>query len=235
MKKKSLKKLLSMTLAAVMTISGIGVAQSPIETLAATQAGLADVSREAAAEGIVMLKNDNNVLPLGGGNSIAKINVFGRVQIDYFECGYGSGGDVVEPYTVNLLDGLRNNGAISVNPELASIYEAWCAANVPNDGSWGNWPLSYPEMPLTDEQVAAAAEYSDTALVVIGRSAGEDRETRLQEGSWYLTADEKDMLSKVNNAFEHVIVLLNVGNLIDMSWTSDYDNLDSIQIGRAHV
>lgn len=228
MKKRKFRKIMSMALAAVMTIGSLGIVQKPMEAYAVTQAGLADVSREVAAEGIVMLKNDNNALPLGGGNSIAKINVFGRVQIDYFECGYGSGGDVVEPYTVNLLDGLRGNGSVSVNPELASIYETWCAANVPNDGSWGNWPLSYPEMPLTDEQVASAAEYSDTALVIIGRSAGEDRETKLQAGSWYLTNDEKAMLSKVNDNFENVVVLINAGNLIDMSWTADYDNLDSI-------
>lgn len=224
--KKRKRKLLSLVLAFAMTVSTLTIPS--IQSEAALQAGLADISREAAAEGIVMLKNDNDVLPLGGGTSVSKVSLFGRVQIDYFACGYGSGGDVKVPYKVNLLEGLRNNPAIQINEELATIYEQWCAQNVPNEGSWGNWPLSHPEMPLEDSVVADAAQYSDTAIVLIGRSSGEDRETKLQEGSWYLTGLEKEMLRKVNDAFENVVVLLDVGTLIDMSWVSDYDNLDSI-------
>lgn len=220
------KRILSLGLGLAMLVTTLGVPSMPAK--AELQAGLADTAREAAAEGIVMLKNDNQVLPLGGGTSVEKVSVFGRVQIDYFPCGYGSGGDVKVPYTVNLLEGLRDNPAIQVNEELAAVYEKWCGEHVPSAGGWGNWPLSHPEMPLDDEVVADAAEYSDTAVVVIGRSSGEDRESRLEPGSWYLTDLEKDMLAKANDNFENVVVLLNVGTLIDMSWVSDYDNLDSI-------
>ena len=220
------KRILSFGLGLAMLTATLGVPAVPAK--AELKAGLADVSREAAAEGIVMLKNENNVLPLGGGTSVEKVSVFGRVQIDYFPCGYGSGGDVKVPYTVNLLEGLRDNPAIQVNEDLAAEYEKWCAENVPNAGGWGSWPLSHPEMPLDDETVADAAEYSDTAVVVIGRSSGEDRESRLEPGSWYLTDLEKDMIAKANDNFENVVVLLNVGTLIDMSWVNEYDNLDSI-------
>ena len=76
--------------------------------------------REVAAEGTVMLKNDNNVLPL---TKDRVVSVFGRVQKDYFYVGYGSGGDVNAPYKVSLIDGMRNNENITVNEELAAVYE----------------------------------------------------------------------------------------------------------------
>ena len=203
----------------------VGWGNLPVQ--AQLQPGLADLSGTAAAEGIVLLKNDNKVLPLGK-NGVEDVSVFGRIQVDYFACGYGSGGDVKFPYTVNLLDGLRANPSIRVNETLASVYESWCEKNVPDHGSWGKWPLSHPEMPLSEALVEDAAERSDTAVVVIGRSAGEDRDAKLMEGSWYLTALEKEMLQMANDHFENVVVLLNVGTLIDMSWVKDYDNLDSI-------
>lgn len=224
--KKQQNRILALVLAVTMIFSTWLLPSKTAE--AQLQSGLSDYSRETAAEGIVMLKNDNQVLPLGGGSSVAKVSVFGRVQVNYFPCGYGSGGDVKVPYTVNLLQGLRNNPAIQVNEELAGVYEKWCSTHVPNEGSWGNWPLSHPEMPLEDQIVTEAAKYSDTAIVVIGRSSGEDRETRLEKGSWYLTDLEKEMLTKVTGAFENVVVLLNVGTLIDMSWVNEYENLDSI-------
>ena len=87
--------------------------------------------REVAAEGTVMLKNDNNVLPL---TKDRVVSVFGRVQKDYFYVGYGSGGDVNAPYKVSLIDGMRNNENITVNEELAAVYEKWIEENPVNDG-----------------------------------------------------------------------------------------------------
>lgn len=195
------------------------------EANAALQPGLSGMSRAAAGEGLVMLQNDNHVLPLAANRPVS---VFGRVQVNYFAVGYGSGGDVKTPYRTNLLEGFRKNPNITVNEKLAATYEAWTAANKPNDGSWGSWPTSYPEMPLTDAQVSEAANASDTAVVVIGRSAGEDRESSDTEGSYRLTAAERDMLAKVNTRFEKIVVVLNTGNLIDMSWQADYPKIDSV-------
>lgn len=200
-------------------------APQPTPAQAALQPGLSGLSRAAAAEGLVMLRNDNGVLPLSADR---KLSVFGRVQVNYFAVGYGSGGDVKTPYRTNLIDGLRRNPGITVNEKLASTYKTWADANKPNDGTWGNWPTSYPEMPLNDAVVSEAAADSDTALVVIGRSAGEDRESSDTDGSYRLTATEKDMLAKVNAKFNKVVVLLNTGNLIDMSWEADYPNVRSV-------
>ena len=80
-------------------------------------------------------------------------------------------------------------------------------------------------MPVSEE-LAEAAKVSDTAVVVIGRAAGEDRELTYEEIK--LTDDEKTMLFNVNKYFENIIVLMNVGNVIDMSWRTDYDNIKSV-------
>ena len=171
--------------------------------------------RQLGAEGIVMLKNENNVLPLTKDRTVS---VFGRVQKDYFFVGYGSGGDVNAPYKINLIDGLRANENITVNEELANIYEKWCLENPVDDGFWGHWPMCYDEMPVSKQLAQSAAEKSDTAIIVIGRAAGEDRENTLTKGSYYLTNEEKALLETVCDAFEKVVVLLDCGSIMDMSW-----------------
>lgn len=174
--------------------------------------------RELGAEGIVMLKNDG-VLPLSKDRTVS---VFGRVQSNYFFVGYGSGGDVKPPYKISLIDGMRANGNITVNEDLAKIYEDWCKANPADDGFWGCWPMCYDEMPLTDEIAGNAAAKSDTAVVVIGRAAGEDRENKLEKGSYYLTDEEVTMLDCVTKAFSKVVLLLNCGGIMDMEKINAY-------------
>lgn len=175
-----------------------------------------EAARKAAQEGTVLLKNDG-VLPFK--NEV--ISVFGRCQLDYFYVGYGSGGDVNAPYEVNLIDGLKNNG-VKLNNTLASVYKKWCDENPVSHGFWGHWPMNYPEMELSDKTVSIAAKNSDTALVVIGRAAGEDRENKLAKGSYYLTDTERNMLDMVTSYFEKTVVVMNCGNIADMAWTKHY-------------
>lgn len=187
---------------------------------------MAAVARKAAAEGIVLLKNEKNTLPLTNRDRTA---VFGRVAKDYFAVGYGSGGDTRAPYITNLYQGLEEDG-VSFDRELFQVYERWCSAeeNVPDQGTWGSWPMSYPEMPLDRELVAQAALRCNKALVVIGRAAGEDRENRLEPGSYYLTSQEEAMLRLVSECFAQVAVVLDCGNLIDLSWTESLPNLTAL-------
>ena len=184
--------------------------------------GMSELLRTAAAEGTVLLRNDK-VLPFSENETIS---VFGRVQNDYMFVGYGSGGDVIKPYTVNLMEGLKNVGA-KINTELADIYENWCKKNPPDHGFWGHWPLYYEEMPIETSVIENAAKKSDCAVIVIGRSAGEDRENKLEEGSYYLTADEKSLIKRVNSAFKKTVVVLNIGSIIDMSWEEELLKNDS--------
>ncbi len=216
------------TAASVTLLLGTALAVNPFTPAPQAQAvepSVAGIARTAAGEGIILLKNDDKVLPLSMDRTVS---VFGRVQINTFFVGYGSGGDVRAPYRINFLTGLRRNPEITVNETLARVYENWAAQNVPDDGSWGNWPTSYPEMPLTNELVEAAAAESDTAVVIIGRSAGEDRESTNTPGSYQLTVAEKDMLAKVNAHFNKIAIVLNTGNLIDMGWIADYPNIKSV-------
>ena len=190
--------------------------------------GISEKIRQAGAEGCVLLKNDGT-LPLDLAEEIA---VFGRCQLDWFYVGYGSGGDVHAPYTVNLMEGLDNAGA-AYNKTLAETYRAWTQSgdNEALHGWWGHWPYSHPEMPLSEALVQAAASSAKTALVVIGRAAGEDRENTLTPGSYYLTAEETAMLDAVTKAFSHTVVVLDIGGIMDMSWTEKYgDKLSAIMI-----
>ncbi|WP_136192860.1 glycoside hydrolase family 3 C-terminal domain-containing protein [Actinomyces procaprae] len=177
---------------------------------------LAELARRAAAEGTVLLTNDG-VLPLSPAEPVA---VFGRVQIDWFAVGYGSGGDVNAVYTTNLLGSLVQQG-VSVDAELASVYRHWCAAQEPPVEEWGNWPRFYPEMEVDAELVAAAASRARTAVVVIGRAAGEDRENVLEPGGYYLTEVERTLLEQVTDHFESTVVIVNSGNVMDLSWAEE--------------
>ena len=184
--------------------------------------GMQALARKSAAEGCVLLKNDG-ILPFTEGK---KISLFGRCQVDTFYVGYGSGGNVHPPKKVSVLEGLRACESILVNEELASVYENWCKQkeNIANPGKeWGKWPYFYPEMPLSEEMVKAASAETDTAVVFIGRAAGEERENFLGEGSYYLTEEEKRMLSLVTENFENTVLVLNCGNIIDMSFTLEYN------------
>ncbi len=190
--------------------------------------GIAALIRQAGAESCVLLKNDGT-LPLDPEKETA---VFGRCQLDWFYVGYGSGGDVHAPYHVNLADGLRNAG-IRMNAAVLQAYEDWTQQedNRADHGWWGHWPMSHPEMPLDAALVQKAAETADTALVVIGRAAGEDRENTLTKGSYFLTDEERAMLDVVTAAFSRVAVLLNIGNIMDLSWTEAYgDKLSALMI-----
>ncbi len=168
---------------------------------------------QAVSEGIVMLRNKGGVLPLSMEEEIA---VFGRMQLHYYKSGTGSGGMVNVAKVTGILDGLLESG-VKVNAALLDTYKAWDESHPINLGDgWGGEPWSQEEMPLTEELVRNAAETSKTAIVIIGRTAGEEQDNRLEEGSYLLSAAEKDMLFKVRAAFDRMVVLLNVGNIIDM-------------------
>ena len=182
------------------------------------------IARTAAEEGIVMLKN-NGVLPIAKNENVC---VFSRLQKDWFFVGYGSGGDVNEPYKVNLLDGMKNAG-IKIDEQTEKIYSDWIKKNPADDGVWGLWPRCRDEMKIDEKTVAAASKRSSCAVVAIGRSAGEDRENTLKKGSYYLTDDETALLDKVTANFKNTVVLINSGNIIDMSWMNKYgDRLGAV-------
>lgn len=179
------------------------------------------IAREAVAEGCVLLKNDNQTLPIRKKDKVA---VFGRIAFNYYKSGLGSGGLVNTRYIVGILDALKECTDIDLNEELLSVYHNWIDENPFDEGAgWGQVPWSQKEMPLEDYVVEDAANKSDIALVIIGRTAGEDQDTKNEPGSYLLTDVEKDMIKKVTKVFDRVAVILNVGNIIDMSWVTEFN------------
>ena len=177
-------------------------------------------ARNAAAEGCVLLRNEKQALPIRPGETVS---VFGRIQLDYYKSGTGSGGMVNVPYVHSILDGLREHKEIQIYEPVLTEYRHWTKEHPFDRGNgWGTEPWCQEEMPLSDAFVADAAAHSDLALIVLGRTAGEDRDNTLQEGSYYLTQAEREMLKIVCAAFSRTVVVLNVGNIMDMSWVDDY-------------
>lgn len=170
-----------------------------------------ELCRKVTAEGCVLLKNDGT-LPLGN----QQFALFGRCQINTFYVGYGSGGDVKPPYKVSILEGLRAGGA-NLDIQVVETYEHWTKNHIPDEGYWGHWPMCYKEMPVKDEFIASAAKRNTTAVVVIGRAAGEDRENKIEKGSWFLTDTEDNLLALTRKYFKKVCVMINSGSIMDVT------------------
>lgn len=179
----------------------------------------AALARAATAEGCVLLENEGNVLPLCNG---AKVAVFGRMAFHYYKSGLGSGGLVNTRYTTGILDALKTGGKLQLDEKLMGIYEEWIKENPFDEGQgWGKVPWSQKEMKVTKEMLACA-EHNDVSLVIIGRTAGEDQDNNADAGSYRLTETEEELIREVCAASARTVVVLNVGNIIDMSWVKKY-------------
>ena len=179
------------------------------------------LARAVVAEGCVLLKNDKQALPIRKNDNVA---VFGRIAFHYYKSGLGSGGLVNTRYTFGILDALKEETNISLNQELLELYRNWIEKNPFEEGTgWGQVPWAQKEMPLEDCIVENASSVSDIALIVIGRTAGEDQDLKNEPGSYLLTELEKEMIKKVTKFFNRVAVILNVGNIIDMSWIEEFN------------
>jgi beta-glucosidase len=182
----------------------------------------AQVTRQAAAEGMVLLKNGNDALPLSG--DIKKIAAFGNTSYDIITGGTGSG-DVNEAYSVALVEGLQNAG-ISVDDNLKVLYEAYLkAAKAGRQRSRGFMMGSVPvgELSINNDIVNSIVNLTDAAIITIGRNSGEGYDRKEGEGDFLLTATEKDLINSVASAYhskgKKVVVILNVGGVIETaSW-----------------
>ncbi|MBQ5431714.1 MAG: glycoside hydrolase family 3 protein [Lachnospiraceae bacterium] len=171
-------------------------------------------AKQAVSEGVVLLKNEKKALPL---EKKSRVAVFGRMQNNYYKSGTGSGGMVNVDKVWGIMDALALED-ITLNEGLREKYLAF-EKEVPfNKGmGFGNEPWSQPEMPLALSDVQEAAKESDTAIVVIGRTAGEEQDFTDTPGAYRLAELEVDMLRKVRDVFDRVILLMNVSAPLDMT------------------
>ncbi len=187
------------------------------------------VAVELEQEGIVLLKNEENVLPLND----KKVNIFGAGSVVPFLGGAGSGAITTDD-PVTFYEALDEN-CINYNSELRALYEAECSGNeMPKTSNTVVNNLlqlvlassSLEEMPcekLTDEIMANAVEFSDTAIIVISRTSRETAD--LPAEVLRLSDEEKNLVEKVTSSFENVVVLFNTGNIMEMGWLEEYDNI----------
>ncbi len=198
------------------------------------------LSKEAAAEGMVLLKNENDTLPLPPGKRIA---LFGKGTFDYVKGGGGSG-DVGCPYIRNLYEGLKEVGDTDIYEPVAAYYRDYVtqAYKKPHAA-----PGLIPEAGLPEELLSASGAFTDTAIYTVSRFSGEgwdrsdvvckneynpwEHELSMPEvasqiypkGDFYLTKEEEETLSALRKHFQKVIVVLNVGGIIDTCWIQGGD------------
>lgn len=210
-------------------LSGAELAQKQAAAVLGGKANesIVPLLRKAGADGCVLLKNDG-ALPFNQNDSVA---VFGRVQNDWFFVGNGSGGDVCTPYKTSLIDSIEAEQPFKIDLQLKEKYKTFSDTHKVDPGFWAHWPRFYPEMKISDSEVKSASERNTKALVIIGRSAGEDRENVLKKGSYYLTDAETKLLDSVTRHFKNVTLLLNIGSLTDFEKIASYkDRISSIML-----
>lgn len=189
----------------------------------------AALSRLAASESMVLLKNTASALPIAAGKKIA---TFGTTQINTFKGGTGSG-DVNAAYVKNIASGLAEQ--FEVNDGLVTFFsDYWDTNKVPNPALFASgYVIEEPSVaatPALQNLIASAAESDDAAIITIGRQAGEGGDRSSGEGDYLLSAEELEMINAVSAAFhakdKKVTVVLNVNGVIDTSAWSD--KVDSI-------
>ncbi|MCQ2524230.1 MAG: glycoside hydrolase family 3 C-terminal domain-containing protein [Lachnospiraceae bacterium] len=203
------------------------------------------LSREAAAEGMVLLKNENELLPLKKG---CKVALFGKACVDYVRGGGGSGA-VTVAYERNLYEGLKikaSEGKVEIFEKLADYYDEM----VKKQYSEGIDPGMTEEVEIPSDLLSEARSFADVAIVTISRFSGEgwDRKANLEhndalwagerilaerqakvfpDSDFCLTAKEKQMLEIVKKNFSKVVVVINSGGVIETRWIKDDDAISS--------
>ena len=180
--------------------------------------------REAGCEGMVLLKNDEKLLPFAKGTKLA---LFGKGTVDYVKGGGGSG-DVTVSYIRSLLDGLRikqEEGKVELFAPLNDYYSAYMKEQY----AQGAEPGRCPEAAVPAELLEQARAFTDTAVITLCRFSGEgwDRTGAPYDGDFYLSHEEEAMVQAVQAAFPRIAVVLNTGGLMDTLWFKDNAKIQS--------
>ena len=210
------------------------------------------LSRQAAAEGMVLLKNERNVLPLRKGSKVA---LFGKATIEYIKGGGGSG-DVNTRYIRNIYDGFaqkEQEGKVSVYGPLIDFYREYVKTESRNvltqeqiDRIWDvvnamefctkRDDMTYdtfarmhvPEAKVPDELISSAARWADTAVITLSRFSAEGVDRRPTPGDYYLSDLEKELIDKAGELFKNVVVVINSGATIDCEYFAENDSVQAV-------
>ena len=210
-----------------------------------------ELSRRAATEGMVLLKNEDNALPLAKGEKVA---LFGKATIEYIKGGGGSG-DVNCPYIHNIYDGFSSKDVgiymplvdfyrdyverESVNiPTQAQINATWDIVNAMefctkrDDMTYDTFASMHVKEPaVPDELIESAAEFADTAIITLSRFSAEGVDRRPIPGDYYLSDIEKDLIDKAGELFRKVVIVINSGAVIDCEYFAENDDVQAVLFG----
>lgn len=210
-----------------------------------------ELSRCAATEGMVLLKNEDNALPLAKGEKVA---LFGKATIEYIKGGGGSG-DVNCPYIHNIYDGFSSKDVgiymplvdfyrdyverESVNiPTQAQINATWDIVNAMefctkrDDMTYDTFASMHVKEPaVPDEIIESAAEFADTAIITLSRFSAEGVDRRPIPGDYYLSDIEKDLIDKAGELFRKVVIVINSGAVIDCEYFAENDDVQAVLFG----
>ncbi len=210
------------------------------------------LSRKAAAEGMVLLKNQNNALPLKNGEKVA---LFGKATIEYIKGGGGSG-DVHTPYIRSIFDGFdekQKDGKVSVYMPLVDFYKEYVereSVNVLNqeqinaiwdvvnamefctkrdDMTYDTFArMHVTEAKVPDELIKSAADWADTAIITISRFSAEGVDRRPVGNDYYLSDLEKELIDKACALFNKVVIVINSGATIDCEYFAENDKISAV-------
>ena len=198
-----------------------------------------ELSKRAAEEGMVLLKNEDNALPLKSSETVA---LLGYKSIDYIKGGWGSG-DVYTPYIRNVYEGMKikeKEGKIKVFDPVSEFYSAFVKTKkeIPFEDKSDTFEMMWTlpqtidskadekkyifkrndEPQLPKELLNSAAAKCDTAVITIGRYSGEGSDRSSNKGDFYLTDNEQILIDEACSTFKKVVVVLNIGGMIDTEW-----------------
>ena len=198
-----------------------------------TTAKSVDIAYQIEEEGIVLLKNEDSVLPLKNN----KVNVFGASSCSISFAGAAGSGAVRSSDAIGFYDALTNAG-IEYNKELYNLYAGFTGTKF--DLGFLSYVITVlkqffgggqSEMPvnrISEKTMKAASDYSQTAIIVIGRVGTEMKDLSVEQLN--LTETETQMIDEVCKNFSDVIVVFNISNIMDMSWLDDYESIKAAMI-----
>ena len=169
------------------------------------------IALRAAAEGMVLLKNEGNVLPLG---EDTVLNCFGAAQFVFRNTATGAG--LINPrWQANFHEAVREHSGFAVNEAISTIYR------------------QLKDIAPTEAELKEAKERSDTALLFISRTSGEFLDNKPIKGGYYLTEAEEAMIAAVSTIFEKTVAIINTGYPIDLKWMEKYNIKSAVYTGFA--
>ena len=230
--KKTSKKVIAVTLSASMLLGGSMTAMAATTNPDISQREIdhKTAAKNIAAQGMVLMENKNNSLPISAKKG-TKVALFGQGVYNTIKGGTGSGA-VNQRDNVTVQQGFENAGYDIVNADFVNqMHELWTANGGGTSQGWGFRWVNEPVYEQTEgaaDQIKAAADQTDTAIYVIARNSGEGSDRSSGQGDYLLSDDERANLELLGKTFDNVVVVLNVGGIIDTKFFSEINGLDSM-------